>query len=205
MKQMIESLEQLHEKLDTQKIYLIYIFSGLLFFALVFIFLTVPLMERNKALQTKLEQTQTKVKALNIENYEAKTIALKNQQLKQNQMLEEKRDSFVVDLSKLKSFKFINYSTQNLTAFLDLVMKSSLQNSLSIKSVENEKISLDEKVSFFTNKIKITGEGKYLDVVKYLHILMEFKALKKLEEFEVYIDETNNLEFNILFNFGGEQ
>ena len=84
-------------------------------------------------------------------------------------------------------------------------MKSSLQNSLSIKSVENEKILEDEKISLFTNNIKIAGEGEFLDVVHYLHSLMEFKALKRLEKFEVYTNENNILEFNLLFNFGGEQ
>lgn len=201
MRKIIDKLEYLYEGLDKQKAIAIYVGVAIVFAAFFVTTLSLPGIEKEQQLQNELNELNKKIDAIKLEQFKNKKVSLGQQKLQQVAKYNEKRKEFMSNLSIFNSHAFIKFSNENMAEFLNLVMKDSLKNSLIIKSVENKTIE-DEKL--YKYSITITGNGKYLDVVRYVQNLVSFDALLSLQEFEIFINEQNNLEFILLFYFGGE-
>lgn len=200
MRQFIDKFEYIYEGLSQKKLYLIYALVGIVWAVVLVVSVSMPIFQSQSKLHEEKAQLQDQIKNLNLEQFEARKNSLNQQKLQKVSQLQEYREDFLSQMSRYQRENFVRFSNANMTNFLDLVMKTSLKHNLNIESVENNPI----QNPLFRQSIKVSGKGSYGDIVSYLYGLLRYKAIVSLQEFTLSLNEEKNVEFVLLFSFGGE-
>lgn len=200
MRTLVDKLEYLYDDLEPKKITLIYVLTSVVAILAVVTFVALPTIQSQQKYVEQLQELQTQIQSVKIEQFQAKKAALQKQHLEMQSEFEDVRNDFINTLSKYRSNDFLRFSNANVARFLDTVMKDSLQHNLSIQSVLNAPLEQE----LFQYAITIQGSGDYADIVSYINGLLKFQALSVLESFDIKLSQENGLEFVLLFHIGGE-
>jgi|GEM_PF-6208851 len=200
MRTLVDKLECLYDDLEPKKITLIYVLTSVVAILAVVTFVALPIIQSQQKYVEQLQELQTQIQSVKIEQFQAKKAALQKQHLEMQSEFEDVRNDFINTLSKYRSNDFLRFSNANVARFLDTVMKDSLQHNLSIQSVLNAPLEQE----LFQYAITIQGSGDYADIVSYINGLLKFQALGVLESFDIKLSQENGLEFVLLFHIGGE-
>jgi Tfp pilus assembly protein PilE len=200
MRTLVDKLEYLYDDLEPKKITLIYVLTSVVAILAVVTFVALPIIQSQQKYVEQLQELQTQIQSVKIEQFQAKKAALQKQHLEMQSEFDDVRNDFINTLSKYRSNDFLRFSNANVARFLDTVMKDSLQHNLSIQSVLNAPLEQE----LFQYAITIQGSGDYADIVSYINGLLKFQALSVLESFDIKLSQENGLEFVLLFHIGGE-
>jgi len=106
------------------------------------------------------------------------------------------KDQFI--RSKLESIGFIYYGDMGVAQILDDILKNSLKNKIDLKYlISKDKNELFVKHVIEKELLQISGSGSFKSIMHLLYHIDNFKALLRVREIVINIDEQDNTNFDL--------
>jgi len=202
----LEEFENQLEAMPKQKLYFIYV-------SLVLLLLYLSWNTFGEGLTSDIEMKKNSIKSLKSKlkrnNLASIKKVIKKTEKEKLTLAEEFNDLKLKDTyisTKLESIDFIFFNQMGIAKILDDILKKSIQYSIDIDEINYENVNKLYMANIFEREhIMVKGSASFTDTMRLMQYIDSIKSLLRINEFDVYIDDSNIVNFDInISNYGAE-
>jgi len=202
----LEEFENQLEAMPKQKLYFIYV-------SLVLLLLYLSWNTFGEGLNSDIEMKKNSIKSLKSKlkrnNLASIKKVIKKTEKEKLTLAEEFNDLKLKDTyisTKLESIDFIFFNQMGIAKILDDILKKSIQYSIDIDEINYENVNKLYMANIFEREhIMVKGSASFTDTMRLMQYIDSIKSLLRINEFDVYIDDSNIVNFDInISNYGAE-
>ncbi len=206
MNEQLEEFENQLEAMPKQKLYFIYV-------SLVLLLLYLSWNTFGEGLTSDIEMKKNSIKSLKSKlkrnNLASIKKVIKKTEKEKLTLAEEFNDLKLKDTyisTKLESIDFIFFNQMGIAKILDDILKKSIQYSIDIDEINYENVNKLYMANIFEREhIMVKGSASFTDTMRLMQYIDSIKSLLRINEFDVYIDDSNIVNFDInISNYGAE-
>ena len=206
MNEQLEEFENQLEAMPKQKLYFIYV-------SLVLLLLYLSWNTFGEGLTSDIEMKKNSIKSLKSKlkrnNLASIKKVIKKTEKEKLTLAEEFNDLKLKDTyisTKLESIDFIFFNQMGIAKILDDILKKSVQYSIDIDEINYENVNKLYMANIFEREhIMVKGSASFTDTMRLMQYIDSIKSLLRINEFDVYIDDSNIVNFDInISNYGAE-
>jgi len=179
----------------SQKV-LIYI-GSLLFIAMIFLKMVIPTFEeKEESLKADIENIKTQIQMEDPKTLSKKVRVLKRKLLSKRSENEKIKADTLLLKSKLTDLPF-RFNDKKSAMILDKILKKSLDLDIELNVVKSasKKETKEEKYIKLQKKIEISGKGKFVNIVYFLHYIEEIEILSDIKNIELTKEQEGKVRF----------
>ncbi|MEO1954226.1 MAG: hypothetical protein ABGW74_05945 [Campylobacterales bacterium] len=206
MNEQLEEFENQLEAMPKQKLYFIYV-------SLVLLLLYLSWNTFGEGLTSDIEMKKNSIKSLKSKlkrnNLASIKKVIKKTEKEKLTLAEEFNDLKLKDTyisTKLESIDFIFFNQMGIAKILDDILKKSVQYSIDIDEINYENVNKLYMANIFEREhIMVKGSASFTDTMRLMQYIDSIKSLLRINEFDIYIDDSNIVNFDInISNYGAE-